>query len=141
MDVGGGGVTREMGTARTVRPLFGRGSGRRLTAQERQFLLHNREQLIERFRQEHEQRLATAVPQKVQSPQRSAEAPNLDAALHRQAKATIGQRWRDDGIDPSAPGWAGLVRCQVEEEYQRLIAARSAVGGAGSPREDPDPPF
>jgi hypothetical protein len=119
---------RELGLVQAVHPLYGmasRGSGRRLTAEERKLLLHNRDQLVERFRREHEQRLAAAVQREAQSTRRSPgtppAGPDPDAVLHKQAKETIEQRWRADGIDPSQPGWSGLVRSQIEEEYQRLI--------------------
>lgn len=43
--------------------------------------------------------------------------------LYQRARQVVEDRWRADGVDPSLPGWAGVVEREVREEYERMRAA------------------
>lgn len=108
-------------------PRYGGGTGRVLTADERNLLVQNTERLIAQFEAEHQTTIARAnhQTQRVQS-QAAKEQIDRDsrprqqtlpttaelASVEREAKRMVRAKY---GVDPDAPGWRGLVMaCQRE---------------------------
>ena len=148
---------RELGLGKAVGSLYGSGGGRRLTPEEREMLIHNRERLIAWFKADHQRRLleereraeakrraADEAARRTEEETRLAlERVASDFAAYRpatvrlarltdyrvrdpiyqRAKQVVENRWRAEGVDPSLPGWVGLVEREVTEEYERRLAA------------------
>lgn len=114
-------------------PHYGGGEGRELTAEERQMLAENTEQLIAQFEVEHQAlleqaRLRQEQQAKVEQAARE-RAERLRAEEERrrpppageiakvefEAKVMVRQKY---GVDPDLPGWRGLV----------LVEARKLLG-------------
>ena len=107
-----------------ARPRYGTGDGRQLTDEERALLAANTERLVAQFEAEHQAtleklrlreeerlRIERAAAERAEAARREAErrrpptAAEL-ATVEAQAKAIVREKY---GVDPSAPGWRGLV--------------------------------
>lgn len=117
-------------------PRYGSGTGRSLTPEERALLIHNTERLIEQFEREHQAAIAAAerrharqapsapatspVPATSRQPEPRVPTQAQRAAAEAEARRALGHRF--PGVNLDLPGFAGLLRMEVD----KLLRAHAA---------------